>query len=110
ATLDIFVEFGFKPLRNRLMRKAMAPLVTIAGACRIKGLDDADRQRLLKALNAATGAPQEPLPEEPDEANPLAGAVIERDGHEWRIDNRGLEPPEPMTRILHLLQEIDDDD
>lgn len=47
--LDTFVAFGFAPLRNPLLRKALARRVTIAQACRMM---DVDILRLLATLNA----------------------------------------------------------
>lgn len=46
--LPVFLSFGFKPLGSAIMRKTLAPHVTIANACRYLGVDEA---ALLKALN-----------------------------------------------------------
>lgn len=52
--LDVFVRFGFTPLRNALLRKTLARQVTIAQACRMM---DVDIQRLLAALNEHRAEP-----------------------------------------------------
>ena len=46
--LDIFVTFGFTPLRNPLLRKTLARRVTIAQACHMM---DVDIHELLRTLN-----------------------------------------------------------
>jgi hypothetical protein len=48
--LTTFVAFGFAPLINPLLRKTVARLVTVEGACRQQGVETA---KLLDALNAA---------------------------------------------------------
>lgn len=48
--LNTFVSFGFSPLSNPLLRRTLAPTVTIEQACRLLGVD---LGRLLDALNAA---------------------------------------------------------
>jgi hypothetical protein len=47
--LETFRSFGFHPLANPLLRRTLARRVTIAGACRLLGVDQG---RLLDALNA----------------------------------------------------------
>jgi hypothetical protein len=108
AALDIFISFGFTPLRNKLLRKALTPLISVAGACRVKHLTDEQQRQLLAALNALADHPQTDTPsaaaEEAEE--PPVEVAAERVGDDWHLDNRGLEPPEPMTRILQLLPRI----
>jgi hypothetical protein len=48
--LPTFVGFGFTPLINPLLRKTVARLMTIEGACRRQGVETA---KLLAALNVA---------------------------------------------------------
>jgi hypothetical protein len=55
--LDTFVAFGFKPLRNPLLRKTLARRVTIAQACRMM---DVDTLKLLEVLNDLRA--QQPTP------------------------------------------------
>jgi hypothetical protein len=50
--LDTFLAFGFRPLANPLLRRAIAPYVTITRACHLLGVD---LERLLGALNAGRG-------------------------------------------------------
>jgi hypothetical protein len=53
--LDVLLSFGFKPLANPLLRKTIAPYVTIERACRLLNVD---MLRLLEALNAAREKPR----------------------------------------------------
>jgi hypothetical protein len=48
--LDVFMSFGFRALANPLLRRTVAPHVTIERACRLLNVDE---ERLLAALNAA---------------------------------------------------------
>jgi hypothetical protein len=50
GALETFLDFGFRPLANPLLRRTLARRVTIAQACRLLGVGEAD---LLAALNAA---------------------------------------------------------
>jgi hypothetical protein len=47
--LETFLAFGFRPLANPLVRRALAARVTLRGAC---GLAGVDVDRLIAALNA----------------------------------------------------------
>ena len=49
--LDVFVRLGFTPLRNPVLRRTMARVITIEQACRREGVDISE---LLKELNGAT--------------------------------------------------------
>ncbi|HEU4794567.1 MAG TPA: DUF1858 domain-containing protein [Pyrinomonadaceae bacterium] len=49
--LDVFVRLGFTPLRNPVLRRTMARVITIEQACRREGVD---MSKLLKELNGAT--------------------------------------------------------
>lgn len=53
--LPVFLEFGFRPLANPILRRTAARNVTIALACRIIG---ADQRQFLVALNARIPVPQ----------------------------------------------------
>ena len=48
--LETFLAFGFRPLANPILRRSIAPYVTIERACNLLNVD---RERLLGALNAA---------------------------------------------------------
>jgi hypothetical protein len=50
GALETFLHFGFRPLMNPVLRRTLARRVTIAQACRVVGVVEAD---LLTALNAA---------------------------------------------------------
>lgn len=60
--LDVFVGFGFTPLRNPLLRKTLARRVTIAQACRMM---DVDVDKLLGSLNEGRQAEAGPNGESP---------------------------------------------
>jgi len=112
-TLDVFVAYGFKPLKNPLLRRTFAPLVTIQGAAKMHHFDDAKLERFMHELNAR--AMLGGVSREADEESPLydlrdveglraqniivTPALVE-------VDNRGLEPPEPMVRILAIVQQL----
>jgi len=113
-TLDVFVAYGFKPLKNPLLRRTFAHLVTIQGAAKMHQFDDAKLERFIHELNARAilgGTSQEA----DDEESPLYDL---RDVEGLRaqnivvtptlveVDNRGLEPPEPMVRILAIAQQL----
>ena len=48
-SLEVFVRHGFTPLRNPVLRKTMARVITIEQACRREGVDMSE---LLRELNA----------------------------------------------------------
>ncbi len=52
--LPVFLEFGFTPLSNPILRKALAKRITIDGAARRLGLD---ANTLMNSLNVARGRP-----------------------------------------------------
>lgn len=54
-SLDVFVRHGFAPLRNPVLRKTMARVITIEQACRREGVD---MPGLLRELNAKLKEPQ----------------------------------------------------
>jgi hypothetical protein len=49
-SLDVFVRYGFAPLRNPVLRKTMARVITIEQACRREGVDMSELLRELKAM------------------------------------------------------------
>ncbi len=139
ALLDVLVEYHshFKHLCNRLLRKVMAPRVTVNQAARIAGVPE---EELLRVLRRALGEeephahfPAAARPAEPFEraskpafleALPESRRVdldvreVIRRGEEPfarimtatdspRIDVRGLEPPQPMVRVLELLDTLE---
>lgn len=114
-TLDVFVSYGFKPLRNPLMRRTFAHLVTIQGAAKLHHFDDAKLERFMHELNAravlgGTGTPEEGAEEAPlfdlrDVAGLRAQNILVTP-ERVEVDNRGLEPPEPMVRILAIAQQL----
>jgi uncharacterized protein (DUF2249 family) len=106
AFLRAFADAGFKPLLNPVMRALFARATTLAGAARRKGWSDerlsafvVELNRILETVPAS--APPEAMP---DEAVDVASA----ERTEWGvfIDNRGLEPPQPMMRIMVLLETL----
>ena len=61
----------FKQLRNRLLRRVMAPRVTVAQAARMAGLPP---DELLSVLRRAVGEPEGPRPAlSPDAPSPVRG-------------------------------------
>lgn len=48
--LPILIEHGFTPLANPALRAVLAPTVTLGQALGIRGLDGADAEALLQAL------------------------------------------------------------
>ena len=56
--LPVFLEFGFRPLANPVLRRAAARGVTLALACRIVG---ADLAKFLAAVNARIPFPRPAL-------------------------------------------------
>lgn len=113
-TLEVFVSHGFKPLANPLMRRTFAHLVSIEGAARMHHWE-ADRLRsFLHELNAravmggpvpSEEGPDAPLYDVRDVAG-LAAQGIHILPEVIHVENRGLEPPEPMVRILAIAQQL----
>ena len=52
--LPVFLEYGFRPLANPILRRTAARGVTLGLACRLVG---ADEERFVAALNANRSAP-----------------------------------------------------
>lgn len=113
-TLEVFVAYGFKPLRNPVLRRTFAPLMSIQGAAKLNHFEPEKLERFLNELNARAllGGT---VADEPSEEAPLYDL---RDTEAMRslnilvtptlveVDNRGLEPPEPMVRILAIAQQL----
>ena len=47
--IEVFVRFGFKAIRNPVLRRTIARQTSIRQACKLQGIDEAD---LLRALNS----------------------------------------------------------
>lgn len=112
-TLDVFVSYGFKPLKNPLLRRTFAPLMTIQGAAKMQHFDDAKLERFMHELNARAvlgGASREHDEESPlydlRDVDGLRAQNIVVTPALVEVDNRGLEPPEPMVRILAIAQQL----
>ncbi|MFN3429810.1 MAG: DUF2249 domain-containing protein [Candidatus Sericytochromatia bacterium] len=108
AMLKAFADAGFKPLLNPIMRRLFARATTLAGAARRKGWPDDRLVDFLISLNRlqAEAPVAAALEAETQPFDPVAVGVTER--HDWGvfIDNRGLEPPQPMMRIMVLLETL----
>jgi hypothetical protein len=106
AMLRAFADAGFKPLLNPVMRALFARATTLAGAARRKGWSADRLQAFVGELNRIleTVPASAPAMDAPDEPVDLGGA----ERTEWGvfIDNRGLEPPQPMMRIMVLLETL----
>jgi uncharacterized protein involved in response to NO len=59
-SLDVFVRHGFTPLRNPVLRKTMARVITIEQACRREGVDMSELLRELNTM-AKTSVDSRPL-------------------------------------------------
>lgn len=115
-TLDVFVSHGFKPLANPLMRRTFAHLVSIKGATQMHHWEPDRLAGFLHELNAraAMGGPVPTASEAPAEAplydvsdvEGLKAQGIGVTAEVIHVDNRGLEPPEPMVRILAIIQQL----
>ena len=113
--LDVFVAYGFKPLKNPLLRKTFAPLVTIQAATRMHHWPadrfDAfmaelnEKARTEAAPPCADEAPAPQLYDLTDVAG-LAAMRITVTPEVVHLDNRGLEQPEPMVRILAVASQL----
>jgi hypothetical protein len=60
-SLDIFVRHGFTPLRNPVLRKTMARVITIEQACRREGVDMNELLNDLIQVRGETGLSSTPL-------------------------------------------------
>lgn len=114
--LALFVDYGFKPLQNPLLRKTFAPLVTIQAAAKMHQWPAERLERFLDELNALAARPAPQAPAATDEVIPqlydlsdvagLAAQNIIVTPALVSLDNRGLEQPEPMVRILSVAQQL----
>lgn len=110
--LDTFVRYGFTPLKNPLVRKTMAHIVTLHGAAKMKHWTPEQLETFLAELNMAASAPP-PLACAPDVAEAPMLDLTDVEGLKSQnifvsedvivVDNRGLQPPEPMVRILGIV-------
>lgn len=112
-TLDVFVAYGFKPLKNPLLRRTFAPLVTLQGAAKMHHFEPDKLERFLHELNARAllgGSAREADEESPlydlRDVEGLRAQHIVVTPTLVEVDNRGLEPPEPMVRILAVVQQL----
>lgn len=116
-TLEVFVSHGFKPLANPLMRRTFAHLVSVKGAAKMHHWEPERLEAFLRELNARAAMPQAasapthdapmeiPLYDVRDvEGLKAQGITVKPDV--IHVDNRGLEPPEPMVRILAIVQQL----
>ncbi|MGH9874969.1 MAG: DUF1858 domain-containing protein [Pyrinomonadaceae bacterium] len=60
-SLEIFLRYGFTPLRNPVLRKTMARAITIEQACRREGVDMKDLLGELKQMRADANVNSTPL-------------------------------------------------
>jgi hypothetical protein len=105
AMLNAFAEAGFRPLLNPILRRLFARATTLAGAARKKGWDEARLTAFIARLERLER--EAPRTFEPEAPPPLPeGPPAERQAWGVYIDNRGLEPPQPMLRILGLLDTL----
>lgn len=112
ATLAVFVAHGFKPLQNPFLRRAFAHLITVRGAAKMHSWDDDHLASFMAELQAASGTEAPPLPEEAAPLFDLADAAAMQAARitvgpdRIEVDNRGLEPPQPMVRVLALALQL----
>ena len=105
AMLKAFADAGFRPLLNPILRRLFARATTLAGAARKKGWDDARLKDFVERLDQLER--EAPRDARPYEVEPVsAGPPAERAAWGVFLDNRGLEPPQPMLRILGLLDTL----
>src|SRR5437764_14402565 len=60
-SLEIFVRQGFTPLRNPVLRKTMARVITIEQACRREGIDSTELLNELEQMKLNERANSAPL-------------------------------------------------
>lgn len=106
AMLQAFLDAGFAPLKNPVLRRLLAGVVTLSGAARKKGWDETRLVAFIAQLERILATVPVTVPCAVDEVPMAEDAPHER--HEWGIfvDNRGLEPPQPMVRILSLIETL----
>lgn len=103
SLVEVFARHSpnFARLRNRAMRRVMAPLVTVEQAARIAGIPVG---ALLRDLNAALGAAEAAAPSAAVIEAPAAAAVSRRpaEAAEVELDVRPLlrAGEEPFSRIM----------
>jgi hypothetical protein len=113
--LDVFVAHGFKPLKNPLLRKTFAPLVTIQAAAKMHHWPAERLAGFMAELNATARDGAGAIADDPDTPDALydlkdvegmvsLGIVVTPEV--VHLDNRGLEQPEPMVRILSVASQL----
>lgn len=116
GTLETFVQYGFKPLKHPLLRKALAPIITIRAAANMHHWEPERLDQFLRDLNdrallgmqaplIAPAVAEAPLYDITDVAGLRAQNILVSPTV-IQIDNRRLEPPEPMLRILATAQQL----
>jgi hypothetical protein len=106
AMLRAFADAGFKPLLNPVMRALFARATTLAGAARRKGWSDDRLSAFVNDLNHILATVPAAAPQDSELDDPVDVASAERTDWGVFIDNRGLEPPQPMMRIMVLLETL----
>jgi uncharacterized protein (DUF2249 family) len=103
--LQAFVNAGFKPLLNPLLRRLLARATTLTGAARRKHWDAERLSVFVAELNRIEAEVPRAIAPPADLDLP---DVPPTERHAWGvfIDNRGLEPPQPMMRIVVLLETL----
>jgi len=104
--LDVIADYNphFEKLRNKMLRLIMAPRVRLEQAARIA---DVNLEDFLATLNRAIGEEPETVgPPSEGTAEAKEGIVskkAEDQGELVFLDVRGLEPPEPMIKVMEAL-------
>jgi hypothetical protein len=88
--LSVFLEFGFRPLANPMLRRTVARGVTIGTACRLVGVDPG---QFLAAVNARVPLPRPAIP------LPVLDSVKARNRttHQYSEDRSGIIQPAGVT-------------
>ena len=113
--LEAFLRHGFTPLKNPLMRRTMAPFINLRGAAKMKHWSPETLESFLVELNGLASSPP-PTFSPPEVDSLLKFDLADLEGLKQQmifvspevvtVDNRGLEPPEPMMRILSILPQL----
>jgi hypothetical protein len=81
--LPVFLEFGFRPLANPILRRTVARGVTIGTACRLVGVDQGN---FLAAVNARVPLPHPAIPLSVLDS----GNASNRTAHPYTEDRNGI--------------------
>ena len=104
--LDVIASYNphFEKLRNKMLRQLMAPRVRLEQAARIGGVNLED---FLATLNRAIGKEPEAVGPPPEGTPEVKEGIVSERGEDQGelvfLDVRGLEPPEPMIKVLEAL-------